>query len=58
MANTIEPKEQFINEMESLVDKLKVIDKNTPWQETEPKWWLDMMDVQTKAREVINKYKK
>jgi len=31
---------------EEMAKKIKAIDEDTPWQETEPEWWLEMTDVE------------
>lgn len=32
-----------------LLHRIALIDSATPWQETEPEWWLQMMAVQRAA---------
>lgn len=39
---------------ENILSQIESIDKETPWSEVEPKWWLEMMEVQSF---VINKLK-
>jgi hypothetical protein len=50
-------KEKFITEMETLVSKLDVIDKETPWQAVEPTWWLEMMEIRQAAFNAVQKFK-
>ena len=35
----------FIDAMEDFHRKLDEIDYNTPWSETPPEWWLNMMNI-------------
>lgn len=44
-------------EMEALLDKIRVIDKETPWQPTEPEWWVEMMEIRSKAFDAVLKFK-
>lgn len=34
-----------------LLAEIEDIDNNTEWREVEPRWWLQMMEVQRAARE-------
>lgn len=43
----------FIEALQQLCREIKSIDDKTPWSEREPKWWLDMMDIDRKATEII-----
>ena len=29
-----------------IIDRIKAIDESTPWSNTEPQWWLEMMSIQ------------
>ena len=42
---TIEPSIQWQMLKAETLRKIDEIDRATPWQETEPEWWLRMMDV-------------
>ena len=44
------PQEKFEQLKKTLIEATEQIDKETPWQEREPKWWLEMMDLQKQAR--------
>jgi hypothetical protein len=33
---------------QEFIDRVKAIDAATPWSNTEPRWWLEMMDMQTR----------
>jgi len=35
---------------EAVLQATEFIDKETPWQNTEPEWWLEMMDLQKQVR--------
>ena len=39
--------------LKSCIEALTEIDNNTSWSETEPAWWLTMMEVQRKARAAL-----
>jgi len=56
--NVLTPREKFINEMEQLIIKLKAIDKETPWQNSEPEWWLAMSDIERLAISAVGNFKK
>jgi len=30
---------------QEMIDKINALDKDTPWSETEPKWWIEMSNV-------------
>lgn len=34
------------NLREGFLKNIKAIDNDTPWQETEPKWWLEMREIE------------
>ncbi len=42
------PAEQWKDLKTQTLVAIDAIDKATPWQETEPKWWLEMMEVRRK----------
>ena len=44
--NKIEPKTMFTDAVNSFLAEITRIDNATPWQETEPEWWLAMMDIE------------
>ncbi len=44
------PSEMFEQLKNAIVQATEMIDSDTPWQEVEPKWWLEMMDLQAKCR--------
>lgn len=39
-------KDRLLSEIEKALAELSAIDKATPWSEAEPKWWLEMSNVQ------------
>lgn len=51
VTETVTPQVQFNALCAEMLARIDAIDKATPWQETEPRWWLAMMNVQ---RAVIN----
>ena len=40
--------------LEKLLNDIDKLDAETPWQEIEPAWWLQMMDIRAKAQWQIN----
>ncbi len=44
------PSEQWASLKEEVLEKIEAIDKDTPWQECEPEWWLEMMEVDRVVR--------
>jgi len=54
----VTPRQKFVSEMEQLLVKLKIIDKETPWQHVEPEWWLVMSDIERMAIAAVQKFKK
>ena len=44
------PSEMFEQLKTAVVQATEFIDKETPWQETEPKWWLEMIELQEQWR--------
>lgn len=41
-----ECKQRFLELCAEVNKRISEIDKDTPWPESEPQWWLDMMEVQ------------
>ncbi len=39
-----------------ILKKIKEIDNSTPWGEREPKWWLDMMEIERQLNKQSKKY--
>jgi hypothetical protein len=39
------PSAQWAALKQETLDRIKTIDKATPWAEVEPQWWLEMMRV-------------
>lgn len=37
-----------------MLRRIDAIDKATPWRETEPRWWLQMMDVRAEMMKSPN----
>jgi len=46
MATQNECKEKWLELRQRILDEIKALDKETPWSESEPKWWLEMRQVQ------------
>ena len=44
------PSEMFEQLKQAVVQVTEMIDKETPWQNNEPEWWLEMIDLQAKCR--------
>tara|TARA_R110002167_G_C12369091_1_gene623938 strand:- start:360 stop:560 length:201 start_codon:yes stop_codon:yes gene_type:complete len=44
------PSEMYKQLKESILQATEFIDKETPWQNSEPDWWLEMMDLQKQVR--------
>jgi hypothetical protein len=44
------PSEMYKQLKEAVLKATEFIDKETPWQNTEPDWWLEMMDLQKQAK--------
>jgi hypothetical protein len=42
------PSEKFKLLKEAILKTIQEIDKETPWQSYEPKWWLEMMELEDK----------
>lgn len=53
----VTPRQKFVSEMKPIISKLDAIDKETPWQHTEPEWWLEMMEIRQKAFNAMQKFK-
>lgn len=52
---TITPKQQWEKLKREIKQRIDEIDKETPFSDTEPEWWLEM---QTLRRSIQNKTKK
>ncbi len=48
-----ECKKLFYELCHEMDKRIKEIDKETPWSEVEPKWWLDMIDLQCDIHKVM-----
>lgn len=42
-------REDFLTALNTFIERTEKIDKDTPWQEVEPQWWLLMMKMQRAA---------
>ena len=51
-------KDKFLDQLKAFLGVLIMIDEETVWQETEPKWWLEMMVVQRQIRKSIKEIEK
>lgn len=48
-----DPQSMWMNTKKELLLSIDIIDKATRWSETEPKWWLEMMDIRKAVSNVI-----
>lgn len=48
--------EVFAGLLDQLLIDIDTIDGNTPWQEVEPGWWLQMMAIRRDAQKVRDGY--
>lgn len=55
--NAVTPRQRFVAEMKAIISKIDIIDKETPWQNSEPEWWLEMMEIRKKAFDAAQKFK-
>ena len=46
------PEKRFEKMLDYIVEESEKIDKDTPWSEREPNWWLLMMEVQRSAIDI------
>ena len=42
-----EMRSEYIALLKETIKKIEAIDKETPWSEREPKWWLSMSALET-----------
>jgi len=47
--------EKYIKLLNQTLDDIDKIDSDTPWQDFEPEWWLDMMEIRRLIQSKINK---
>ena len=38
-------KQNYLSMLEYFLNKIDKVDKQTPWQEIEPEWWIDMIEI-------------
>ena len=43
--HNLTPRERWQTLRKDILTEINKIDKDTPWQETEPEWWLEMMEL-------------
>lgn len=48
-----ECKEEFLKLCKEIMKRTSEIDANTPFGENPPKWWLDMIELRTVARNAM-----
>lgn len=48
-----EPKQQFENLKKRIIEEIDAIDKQVPWSEKEPSWWLEMVDIRRTIQNTI-----
>lgn len=48
-------KKNYLQLLKNTIASTENIDDDTPWQETEPAWWLGMMELQKLAVALLNK---
>jgi hypothetical protein len=44
------PRQKWESLKQSVIQQITEIDKETPWQDYEPEWWLEMMNIQKLMR--------
>jgi hypothetical protein len=44
------PQDKFKQLKKAVIEVTEQIDKETPWQEREPKWWVEMKDLQEQVK--------
>lgn len=49
--------DQFKNLLVDIKQRIHEIDDDTEWQETEPDWWIDMMEIRRAASNAYGKLK-
>jgi len=52
MKKVLTLQQRYTKAIENTINEFDKIDKDTPWQEVEPKWWLDMMEL---SRDMIKR---
>lgn len=45
-------KNRFEAALHNFIKEMSEIDKQTPWQEVEPEWWLDMSELQRHCNKI------
>ena len=45
------PSEKWENLKKYILTQTKKIDKETPWQNSEPEWWLEMQTIERNVRQ-------
>jgi len=45
------PREKWENLKKYILTQTEKIDKETPWQSTEPEWWLEMQTIERNIRQ-------
>lgn len=53
----LKPKDLFTQLLGHLIEQIDSIDQTTPFEPIEPTWWLHMMELQRKAREMMDTLK-
>lgn len=46
MANNLTPPERWNDLRAYILKEIRAIDKDTPWNSAEPKWWLEMSELE------------
>ena len=54
MASQDEAKRRFIELCKEFNTRSKEIDSITPWSESEPQWWLDMMEIRRRTQRALD----
>lgn len=54
MASQDEAKRRFIEFCKEFNTRSKEIDSITPWSESEPQWWLDMMEIRRRTQRAVD----
>lgn len=48
--------DKYVELLDKILADIDEIDGDTPWRETEPEWWLQMMSLRSIAQQYRNGY--
>ena len=46
--------QKFIDMCKEFIKQIDEIDRDTPWSQIEPQWWLDMMKIRRQVQQAIS----